>query len=58
MQSSTTEKKAETRMLCAITLTCYITTLAGLLAVGYSVFSLAACTLEENIFTLYARQIF
>jgi hypothetical protein len=58
MRSSTTEKNAERRMLCAITLTCYMTTLAGLLALGYTVFSLAARTLDESIFTLYSRQIF
>ncbi|HEV2880118.1 MAG TPA: hypothetical protein VGX24_02330 [Pyrinomonadaceae bacterium] len=58
MRTSITQKKAETRMLCAITLTCYVTTLAGLLVIGYSVFSLAACTLEDNIFAAYSRQIF
>jgi hypothetical protein len=45
-------------MLCAITLTCYVTALAGLLAAGYSVFSLAACGLEQGIFAAYSRQIF
>jgi hypothetical protein len=58
MRSSTTEKNAETRMLCAITLTCYVTTLAGLLAMSYSVFSLATCSFGENIFAAYSRQIF
>lgn len=58
MRSLTTEKNAETRMLCAITLTCYVTSLAGLLALGYSMFSLAARTLDENIFAVYTRQIF
>ncbi|HEX8130492.1 MAG TPA: hypothetical protein VF527_15430 [Pyrinomonadaceae bacterium] len=58
MQSSNTEKRAETRMLAAIALTCYVTTLAGLLALGYSVFSLAACALDESIFAAYSRQIF
>ncbi|HYG12183.1 MAG TPA: hypothetical protein VD835_19710 [Pyrinomonadaceae bacterium] len=58
MRSSTTDKNTERRMLCAITLTCYVTMLAGLLAVGYSVFSLAACRLDENIFAVYSRQIF
>ena len=58
MRSSTTGKNTERRMLCAITLTCYVTMLAGLLAVGYSVFSLAACRLDENIFAVYSRQIF
>jgi hypothetical protein len=58
MRTSTTEKNAETRLLCAITLTCYLTTLAGLLAMGYSVFSLAACTLEDTIFAAYSRQLF
>lgn len=58
MRSSTEEKNAETRMLCAITLTCYVTSLAGLLALGYSVFSLAARALNENIFAIYSRQIF
>lgn len=58
MRSSTTDQNTERRMLCAITLTCYVTMLAGLLAVGYSVFSLAACRLDENIFAVYSRQIF
>jgi hypothetical protein len=58
MQSSTTEKNAGRRMLCAITLTCYATMLAGLFVVGYTVFSLAARTLDESIFTLYSRQMF
>lgn len=58
MRTSTTDKNAEARMLCAITLTCYVTTLAGLLALGYSIFSLAACAANENIFAVYSRQIF
>ena len=58
MPSSNMEKNAEARLLCAITLTCYVTTLAGLLALGYSVFSLAVRTLDENIFAVYSRQIF
>ncbi len=58
MRSSDMEKNAEARLLCAITLTCYVTTLAGLLALGYSVFSLAACALDENIFAVYSRQMF
>jgi hypothetical protein len=58
MRSLNTEENAERRMLCAITLTCYVTTLAGLLALSYTVFSLAARTLDESIFTLYSRQIF
>jgi hypothetical protein len=45
-------------MLCAITLTCYVTALAGLLAASYSVFSLAACSLNESIFAVYSRQMF
>ena len=57
MRTSNTEKNAEARMLCAITLTCYVTTLAGLLVLGYSVFSLAASTLDESIFAAYSRQI-
>jgi hypothetical protein len=58
MRTYNTEKNDEARMLCAITLTCYVTTLAGLLALGYSVFSLAARALNENIFAVYSRQIF
>lgn len=58
MRTLTTEKNNEARMLCAITLTCYVTTLAGLLAMGYSIFSLAARALHENIFVVYSRQIF
>ncbi|HZH90384.1 MAG TPA: hypothetical protein VEX70_07135 [Pyrinomonadaceae bacterium] len=58
MRTSTTEKNTEARMLCAITLTCYVTTLAGLLTMGYSMFSLAACSLDENILGVYSRQIF
>jgi hypothetical protein len=58
MRSSTTEKPTETRLLAAITLTCYVTTLAGLLAMSYSVFSLAAHSLNDNIFTIYSRQMF
>jgi predicted transcriptional regulator len=58
MRTLTTEKNNEARMLCAITLTCYVTVLAGLLAMGYSMFSLAAHTLDENIFVVYSRQGF
>jgi hypothetical protein len=58
MRTSTTEKNAEARLLCAITLTCYVTTLAGLLVLGYSAFSLATCALEDSIFAAYSRQIF
>ena len=58
MRTSTTEKNTEARMLCAITLTCYVTTLAGLLALGYSMFSLAARAINENIFSIYAPRIF
>ncbi len=58
MRTSNTDHKTETRMLCAITLTCYVTALAGLLATGYSVISLAACGLEQGIFAAYTRQIF
>ena len=58
MRTSNTEKNAETRMLCAITLTCYVTTLAGLLVLGYSVFSVAACKFDESIFAAYSRQMF
>ncbi|HEY9405243.1 MAG TPA: hypothetical protein VIQ24_21505 [Pyrinomonadaceae bacterium] len=58
MRTANTEKYAEARMLCAITLTCYVTTLAGLLVLGYSVFSLATRALNENIFAVYSRQIF
>jgi hypothetical protein len=45
-------------MLCAITLTCYVTALAGLLAAGYSAFSIAAGGLGQGIFDAYSRQIF
>ncbi|MCA1565409.1 MAG: hypothetical protein LC803_07200 [Acidobacteria bacterium] len=58
MRTSTTEKSTERRLLCAITLTCYVTTLAGLLVMGYSVFSFATCSLEDSIFAAYSRQIF
>ena len=58
MPTSNTEKNDETRMLCAITLACYVTTLAGLLVLGYSVFTLAACTFDESIFAVYSRQMF
>lgn len=58
MRTSNTEKTAETRMLCAITLACYLTTLAGLFAMGYSMFSLAAGALDGNIFDVYSRQMF
>jgi len=58
MRSSTTEKNSERRILCAIAVTCYTTTLAALLALSYSVFSLAACALDENIFAAYSRHIF
>lgn len=58
MRTSNTTHKAETRMLCAITLTCYVTALAGLFITGYTVFSLAACSLEQGIFAAYSRQIF
>jgi hypothetical protein len=58
MRILTTDKSTETRMLCAITLTCYLSSLGGLLAIGYSVFSLATRALEEGILTAYSRQIF
>ncbi len=58
MRTSNTEKTTEARMLCAITLTCYVTSLAGLLVMGYTMFSLAACALDENIFAVYSRQMF
>jgi hypothetical protein len=58
MRSSATEKNGEKGLLLAITLTCYVTTLAGLLALGYSAFSLAASALDENIFAAYTRQMF
>ncbi|HEY1404020.1 MAG TPA: hypothetical protein VGB05_07845 [Pyrinomonadaceae bacterium] len=58
MRSSTTEKNTEMRMLCAITLACYVTTLAGLLTIGYSVFALATGAISESIFATYTRQIF
>jgi len=58
MRNSTTDKNGEMRLLSAITLTCYVTTLAGLLVMGYTVFSLAARTLDEHIFAAYTRQVF
>jgi hypothetical protein len=58
MRNSTTEKNAEMGMLAAIAVTCYATTLIALLAMSYSVFSFAACALDENIFAAYSRQIF
>lgn len=58
MQTSTNTHKSETRMLGAIALTCYVTTLAGLFVAGYTVFTLAACGLEQGIFAAYTRQIF
>lgn len=58
MRSSITEKNNEARMLCAITLTCYVTSLAGLCVLAYSVFSLATRALDGNIFAVYSRQIF
>lgn len=58
MRTSNTDHNAETRMLCAITLTCYVTALAGLFVAGYTVFSLAARGLEQGIFAAYSRQIF
>jgi hypothetical protein len=58
MRTSNTKKKTETRLLCAITLTCYVTTLAGLLVMGYTVFSLATRALEDNILAAYSYQIF
>ncbi|HEX8635544.1 MAG TPA: hypothetical protein VF703_15465 [Pyrinomonadaceae bacterium] len=58
MHNSTTDKNVERRLLCAITLTCYTTTLAALLAASYSVFSLAAYALHENIFAAYSSQMF
>jgi ABC-type phosphate transport system permease subunit len=58
MRNSNTDKNAGAGILAAITLTCYVTTLAALLAVGYSVFLVAAGTLDENIFAAYTRQLF
>jgi hypothetical protein len=58
MRNSNTDKNGATGILSAITLTCYITTLAALLAMGYSVFLVVAGTLGEDIFAAYTRQLF
>ena len=58
MQGSNTNRQTEGRLLAAITLPCYITTLAALLAMSYSIFTLAARGLDENIFAAYSRQMF
>lgn len=55
MESLHKETAAERRMLCSIIFACYLSALASLVALGYSLSELALSALAQQLAALYSR---